>query len=69
MNKRRYQRTPIQYFTKYAFVNERLAVETPPGFNRAIIENISFGGLSLILIPKIQPEIKKKLVNGKLNLK
>ena len=68
MNRRRYQRTPTQYFTKYAFINDQLSVETPPGFSRGVIENISFGGLSLILIPDIDPDIKKKLVNGKLNL-
>ncbi len=60
MNKRRYQRKPTQYFAKYAFINENLSIESPPGLNWGVIENISFGGLSLILIPEIGAAIKKK---------
>ena len=68
MNRRRYQRTPAQYYTKYAFLNENMMIQNPPGINRAIIENISFGGVSLIILPEIKAEIKKKLKDGKLNI-
>ncbi len=68
MNRRRYQRTPTQYFAKFAFINDKLAIQSPPGFNRGVIENISFGGLSLIIIPEMKMEMRKKLTNGKLNV-
>ncbi|MBN1522676.1 MAG: PilZ domain-containing protein [Candidatus Aureabacteria bacterium] len=68
MNRRRYQRTPTQYFTKFAFINDKLAIESPPGMTRAVIENISFGGISLIIIPEIEPDIRKRLKDGKLNI-
>jgi c-di-GMP-binding flagellar brake protein YcgR len=68
MNRRRYQRTPAQYFTKFAFINDKLSIQTPPGFNRGVIENISFGGISMLAIPELPDGIRKMLTDGKLNV-